>query len=83
MAQKGGRPLPGFAELEEIRKEAETEVVRFCERLGILRSTWYYWRAGHVRGEEVARWPAPVVDEIEAVVSDVAEKYPAWGHRKV
>lgn len=59
------------------------EVRRFCERLGIPRSTWYYWRAGHVCGREVKRWPAPVVDQIEDDVTQVAEKYPAFGHRKV
>lgn len=59
------------------------EVSRFCERLGIPRSTWYYWRRGHLCGSEVKRWPAPVVDAIEDDVSEVAEKYPAFGHRKV
>ena len=39
-------------------------IERFCHRLGIPRSTYYYWRGAHLAGREVRRWPAPVVDEI-------------------
>jgi putative transposase len=28
-------------------------------------------------------WPAPAVDEIEAVAAKYAETWPAWGHRKI
>jgi putative transposase len=31
----------------------------------------------------VRRWPAPVVDEIEAAAAEKAERYSAWGHRKI
>ena len=39
-------------------------VARFCWRLGIPRSSYYYWRSVHLRGREARRWPAPVVDEV-------------------
>ena len=29
------------------------------------------------------RWPAPVVDRIEAAAAQKAEQYSAWGHRKI
>jgi hypothetical protein len=65
VAEKGGA-LPTFAELEAIRLEYDVPVRRFCARLGIPSSTWYHWRAGELSGHPVRRWPAPVVDAIEA-----------------
>jgi putative transposase len=58
-------------------------VVRFCDRLGIPHSTWYYWRDAHRAGREVRHWPAPVVDALEDVAEAKAHKYSAWGHRKI
>jgi putative transposase len=58
-------------------------VERFCWRLGIPRSTYYYWRTAHLSGREVGRWPAPVVDEIALPAAEQAHKYSAWGHRKI
>jgi putative transposase len=58
-------------------------VERFCWRLGIPRSTYYYWRNAHLSGREVGRWPAPVVDEVAAPAAEQAHKYSAWGHRKI
>ena len=58
-------------------------VVRFCARLGIPTSTWYYWRAAHLSGRASRRWPAPVVDWIEQPVATKAGQHSAWGHRKI
>ncbi|MCU1488942.1 MAG: Transposase InsO family protein [Acidimicrobiaceae bacterium] len=58
-------------------------VDRFCARLGIPRSTWYSWRAGHLGGREVKRWPAPIVDDIEEPAATHAGVWSAWGHRKI
>jgi putative transposase len=82
MAQRGGS-LPGFADLEVIRIDAGLSVDRFCFRLGIPRSTWYSWRAAHLSGREVKRWPAPVVDELEEAAAAQATAWSAWGHRKI
>ena len=58
-------------------------VERFVARIGVPRSTWYYWRTGHLRGRPVRRWPAPVVDAVAARTIETAHKYTAWGHRKI
>ena len=58
-------------------------IERFCRRLGIPRSTYYYWRGVHLGGREVNRWPAPVVDEIAQPAAEQAAKFAAWGHRKI
>lgn len=58
-------------------------VRRFCARLGIPRSTWYYWRQGWAHGHPVRRWPAPVVDAIEEPAAAKAYQFSAWGHRKI
>jgi len=47
------------------------------------RSTYYYWRNGHLGGHEVKRWPAPVVDEVAQSAAVHAAKFSAWGHRKI
>ena len=82
MAKKGGA-LPAFEELELIRSEGGVPVERFVARIGVPRSTWYYWRTGHLRGRPVRRWPAPVVDAVAARTIETAHKYTAWGHRKI
>jgi transposase InsO family protein len=58
-------------------------VRRFCRRLRIPTSTWYSWRAGHLAGRPVRRWPAPVVEAVEEPAAEQAQRYSAWGHRKV
>lgn len=60
-------------------------VVRFCARLGIPASTWYYWRKSFLVGRAVRRWPAPVVDELEehAAAKKDDERFSPWGHRKI
>jgi len=82
VAKKGGA-LPAFEELELIRVEGGIAVRRFLARLGIPASTWYHWRAGHLRGRPVRRWPAPVVDAIEERAAEQAYRWSAWGHRKI
>lgn len=56
---------------------------RFLARLGIPVSTWYAWRAAHLHGRTVRRWPARVVDPLEPRAAEEAHKYAAWGHRKI
>lgn len=82
MAKKGGA-LPAFEELELIRREGGIAVRRFCARLGIPRSTWYYWRFHGIHGRPVRRWPAPVVDALAPRAAETAHRYAAWGHRKI
>jgi transposase InsO family protein len=82
VAKKGGA-LPAFEELELIRREGRVPVRRFLARLGIPRSTWYAWRAAHLHGRAVRRWPAPVVDGLAPRAAETAHRYAAWGHRKI
>lgn len=82
MAKKGGA-LPSYEELELIRAEGSLPVHRFLSRIGIPRSTWYYWREAHLHGREVRTWPAPVVDAIEEIAAEVAHRWSPWGHRKI
>lgn len=58
-------------------------VDRFLKRLGIPRSTWYYWRDAHLDGREIRRWPSPVVEVIEDAAAEKAHTWSAWGHRKI
>jgi transposase InsO family protein len=58
-------------------------VRRFVGRLGIPSSTWYHWRAAHLHGRPIRRWPAPVVDAIEELAAEQAHRWSAWGHRKI
>jgi transposase InsO family protein len=82
VAKKGGA-LPAYEELELIRAEGGVPVLRFLLRLGIPRSTWYHWRAAHLHGRTLRRWPAPVVDAIEEQAAEQAHRWSAWGHRKI
>jgi putative transposase len=66
-----------------IRTECGVSVQRFCARIGIPRSTYYYWRTGSLHGRPVRRWPSPVVDRIEQQAAECAEHYLPWGHRKI
>jgi hypothetical protein len=81
VAKKGGA-LPAFEELELIRREGRLPVRRFLARLGIPRSTWYYWRAGAIHGRSVRRWPAPWSTPSRHGPPR-RHKYAAWGHRKI
>jgi putative transposase len=58
-------------------------VARLLRRLGIPSSTWYYWRSCELAGRPVRRWPTPVLDAIEEPAAELAERYSAWGHRKI
>ena len=82
MAKKGGA-LPAYEELERLRSEGAVPVRRFLARPGIPSSTWYHWRAAHLRGRAVRRWPAPVVDAVEEAAAEQAHRWSAWGHRKI
>jgi putative transposase len=52
-------------------------------RLGIPRSTWYYWRRLERAGGSVRRREAPVVEATLPLAKDYAGRYSAWGHRKI
>ena len=43
----------------------------------------YYGRSRELEGRTCNRWPTPVLDEIEEPAVELAERYSAWGHRKI
>ena len=63
-----------------IRTEYGLTVERFCEVVGLPRSSFYRWRRR--AGEASAHRPTPVQDAIETQIVEVAKLYPMWGHRK-
>lgn len=81
-SDKGGS-LPSYEELEVERTAGGLTVARFTTRLGIPRSTYYYWRRAHKQGHKGRRWPAPVVDATLSQAREYAGRYSAWGHRKI
>ena len=56
-------------------------VTRFCERLGIPRSSWYRWRA--VGTDTKGPWPTPAQDQVETDAKTLAGDWDGWGHRKL
>ncbi len=56
-------------------------VTRFCEQLGIPRSSWYRWRqtGTAVKGP----WPTPAQDAVEIDAKTLAADWDGWGHRKL
>jgi len=74
----------GFAELDALRVDHELSISRFCRVVGLPARTYYDRRARHHAGEHVrGPWPTPARDGIRATVTEVALKYPMWGHRKI
>src|SRR5215210_2641435 len=78
------RTRSGFAELEQLRSEHEMTVSRFCRAVGLPARTFYARRARHRADRQVrGPWPTPARDGIRATVTEVALRYPMWGHRKI
>src|SRR3954451_13218377 len=59
-------------------------VSRFSELAGIPERT-YRRRVARLRAGDPVKgpWPAPRVEQIEALAAKYAEQWPAWGHRKI
>ena len=67
-----------------IRADAQVSVSKFAGLVGVPRRT-YCWRLAKLRRGDPAKGPrpAPVVDRIEPAAAELAQQYPAWGHRKI
>ena len=67
-----------------IRQEAGMSTSRFCELFDMPERTWRRWQSRHRHGESVrGPWPTPARDAAHDIVIDMAQKHPAWGHRKI
>jgi putative transposase len=67
-----------------MRLQAGLSIGRFCALAGIHRSTWHRWAARERAGEpQRGPWPRPVRDRISESATELALRWPAWGHRKI
>ncbi len=57
---------------------------RFCHTLGIPERSWRRWQARQRDGSPPkGPWPAPQRERIAEVACAYADRWPAWGHRKI
>jgi putative transposase len=67
-----------------IRLEAGIPTARFTKLIGVAERSYRRWQQRQRQGRPVkGPWPAPAADRIEPVAIAYADRFPAWGHRKV
>jgi putative transposase len=67
-----------------IRLEAGVPTARFTRLIGVPERSYRRWQQRERLGRPVkGPWPAPSADRIEPVAVVYADRYPAWGHRKI
>ncbi len=67
-----------------IRRQAGMPTLRFTTLLGIPERSYRRWQA-KARDDRPPRgpWPTPAQDQFEEIVVELADRWPAWGHRKI
>ena len=67
-----------------IRLEANMPTARFVRLLGVPERSYRRWQQRQRQGRPVkGPWPAPARDRVEPTAIEYADRFPAWGHRKV
>jgi putative transposase len=67
-----------------IRVEAGMPTSRFVCLLGIPERSYRRWQHRQRHGRPVrGPWPAPACDRVEPAAISYADRFPAWGHRKI
>lgn len=67
-----------------IRLDAGMPTARFVRLLGIPERSYRRWQQRQRQGRPVrGLWPAPSRDRVEPVAIAYADRFPAWGHRKI
>jgi putative transposase len=67
-----------------IRLEAAIPTTRFVKLIGVPERSYRRWQQRERQGRPVkGPWPAPARDLVEPVAVDYADRFPAWGHRKL
>ncbi len=67
-----------------IRLEAAMPTSRFVTLIGVPERSYRRWQQRQREGRPVkGPWPAPAADRIEPVAVAYADRFPAWGHRKI
>jgi putative transposase len=67
-----------------IRQQARMPTSRFTTLLGIPERSYRRWQARARDGRPPrGPWPTPAQDQYEQILVELADQWPAWGHRKV
>jgi putative transposase len=67
-----------------IRSEAGMPTSRFTGLVGIPERTYRRWQQRARQGRPPkGPWPTPAQDRVEGTLVAVADRWPAWGHRKL
>jgi putative transposase len=67
-----------------IRLEAGMPTARFTRLVGVPERSYRRWQQRQRQGRPVkGPWPAPSRDLVEPVAIGYADRFPAWGHRKI
>jgi len=67
-----------------IRLEAGMPTARFVRLVGVPERSYRRWQHMQRHGQPArGPWPAPAQDRVEPVAVSFADRYPAWGHRKL
>ena len=67
-----------------IRLEAGMPTARFTRLVGVPERSYRRWQQRQRQGRPAkGPWPAPERDRVEPVAIVYADRFPAWGHRKV
>ena len=67
-----------------IRLEAAMPTSRFAELIGVPERSYRRWQQRQRQGRPAkGPWPAPARDRVEPTAIAYADRFPAWGHRKL
>jgi len=67
-----------------IRVDAGMPTSRFVRLVGVPERSYRRWQARQRHGRPVrGPWPAPSRERIEPLAVEQADRWPAWGHRKI
>ena len=67
-----------------IRTDAGMPTARFTALVGVPERSYRRWQARVRQGRPPkGPWPTPAQDRAEQKVVDLADRWPAWGHRKI
>jgi hypothetical protein len=67
-----------------IRLEERMPTRRFTRLIGVPERSYRRWQQRQRQGRPVkGPWPAPARDRVERIAVTYADRFPAWGHRKL
>jgi hypothetical protein len=67
-----------------IRLEAGVSTACFARLVGVPERSYRRWQQRQRQGRPAkGPWPAPARDRVEPTAIEYADRFPAWGHRKI